>query len=60
MKHIFRPSKLPLCSRIVIKSANTWQGWAKSVRPLMIGMVPFWASASTSDCLYVRIMMPSR
>ena len=33
MKHIFSPSSLALRSRMVMRSASTWQGWAKSVRP---------------------------
>ena len=38
IKHIFSPLKLPLRSRMVIKSASTWQGCAWSVKPLIIGM----------------------
>ena len=49
MKHSFSPSKEPLYSRMVIKSASTWQGWQKSVKPLMTGTLPYWARASTSS-----------
>ncbi len=60
MKHIFSPSSLALRSRMVMRSASTWQGWAKSVRPLMTGMSAYRASFSTSSWAKVRIMMPSQ
>ena len=59
MKHSFSPSREPLYSRMVIRSASTWQGWQKSVRPLMTGTLPYWAKASTSSWPKVRIIMPS-
>ena len=60
IKHSFSPSREPLYSRMVIKSASTWQGWQKSVRPLMMGIEPYLARSSTSCWAKVRIMMPSR
>ena len=44
---------------MVIRSASTWQGWQKSVRPLITGTLPYWARASTSSWPKVRIIMPS-
>ena len=38
----------PRCSRTVIRSASTWQGWSRSVRPLITGIAPYSASSSTS------------
>ena len=38
IKHSFSPSSRAMCSRMVIRSASTWQGWQKSVRPLITGM----------------------
>ena len=60
IKQSFKPGRLPLCSRMVIRSARTWQGWQKSVKPLMMGIEPYSAKSSTSFCAKVRIMIPSR
>ena len=54
----FRPSSRPLCSRIVRKSAIAWQGWLKSVRPLITGTLAYSAIRSTMSWAKVRIMMP--
>ena len=59
-KASFSPSSRVIFSRTVIRSASTWQGWAKSVRPLTTGMGAIRAKASTSAWAKVRIMMPSQ
>ena len=43
-----RPSRSPSRSRSVWTSARAWQGWWRSVRPLMTGTQAAAASASTS------------
>ena len=45
---------------MVIRSASTWQGWQKSVRPLITGMEAYLARVSTSSWAKVRIIMPSQ
>ena len=41
------PSSLPTNSRIVYRSASAWQGWPKSVRPLMTAQVQCLAISTT-------------
>src|SRR5881398_1233086 len=53
------PSHPPTASRTVKRSASTWHGCDRSVRPLITGMVAWLASCSTSPWSNVRIMMPS-
>ncbi len=51
---IFRPAVLPLFSRMVCRSARTWQGWNVSVSALTTGTSECAASVSTRSCPYVR------
>ena len=51
------PAIGPRCSSKVITSAISWQGWVRSVRPLMTGTVACSASSSSFSSLVVRIMM---
>src|SRR2546425_1948177 len=51
-------SHVPRASRTVNRSASTWQGCDRSVRPLITGMVAWCASSTTSWWSNVRIMMP--
>src|SRR5438046_1356798 len=53
------PSHVPSASRTVNRSASTWQGCDRSVRPLITGMEACRASSSTSAWSNVRIMIPS-
>ncbi len=49
----------PRCSSKVITSAISWQGWVRSVRPLMTGTVAYSASSISFCSLVVRTMMQS-
>ena len=53
------PAQPPRLSCTVSRSARTWQGWSRSVSPLITGTVAKRASSSTSAWAKVRIMMPS-
>ena len=56
LKRTVSTPKLYFC---LLYTSSTWHGWQKSVRPLIIGIEPYFASASTSDCSKVLIIMPS-
>src|SRR5438445_6464180 len=51
------PSHVPSASRTVNRSASTWQGCDRSVRPLITGMEACRASSRTSAWSNVRIMI---
>ena len=53
------PSSGPRRSRSVSTSASAWQGWCRSVSPLITGTSAAAARASASACAPARIMMPS-
>ena len=40
------PARVPRCSRIVSRSASSWQGWNSSVRALTTGTPEYDAMAS--------------
>ena len=54
-----RPAMAPRCSSKVMTSPISWQGWVRSVRPLMTGTVACSASSSRCASLTVRITMAS-
>jgi len=54
-----RPRIGPRCSSKVITSAITWQGWVRSVRPLITGTVACSAISISRACEVVRIMIAS-
>src|ERR1700686_904303 len=49
----------PLTSSSVTRSASTWQGWERSVRPLMTGLAENDASSSRSAWVRRRATTPS-
>lgn len=55
----FKAVKVPLVLTYRHKVGKHLARMAKSVRPLIIGIEPYFASASTSDCSKVLIIMPS-
>ncbi len=57
---ILMPFQRRFFSRIVNRSDSTWQGWCKSVSPLMTGIVALRAHSSTVRCSWHRITSPSR
>jgi len=59
MKENFNPSRRPLCSQTVSRSARAWQGCSRSERPLMTGMEAYSARVTTVLWAKVRAMMRS-
>ena len=48
------PARSPLCSRMVSRSASSWQGWKSSLSALTTGTVVPRAISSRPACAYVR------
>ena len=59
LQAILRPAIGPRCSSKVMMSAMSWQGWVRSVSPLMTGTVACSAISSSFSSRVVRSMMTS-